>query len=456
MSSLTISQWQCPLNLLSERSEMKRILIMVLVFAICLFSSCDIELSQGGSLLDEVENDILTTVQGMTPGNPYSVKSGNELLDLVSQADVGEFYVRLDDDIRLQNDPACEDYGVLVLSGERIMHLDLNGHRISERDGDIARTAKDSNGVSQILINVLDGATLEISNSSAETAHLGGEYDDNPSSGIITVTDGNLIVGGDIVIQMFSISQGAAIFAEGNSNVTLNPGIQIYASKFTLNASTSTGKTIINGGTYASIATNRFYNGAHFAYTILVSSDFEINDCIVYGGQGGIAATGNGVINGGSMTSTVRILDYVPEAYRRMYSEYHVENKEHDRNLVYQVTDGEIWNALYCAGEFSESPAIVINGGTFRTDGKTYAKAIAVGNSNDGGAGLSAVAVINGGVFDGPISADSRKPHYGHGVLELKGGKFNTSESEIRTYLAADYSIEGPDADGYCTVVAAE
>lgn len=435
---------------------MKKSLIIFLIVSVSLFTSCDIELNRGGSLLDNVEHEINIKIPGMTSENPYSVKTSDELINISHQTDLKEFYVRLEADIRLQNNPDADDYGVLILSGDKIMHLDLNGHRISEKDGDITRTAANGNGETQIMINVLDGATLDISNSSSETAYLGGEYDENPSSRIITATDGNLIIGGDIVIQMFSISNGGAIFANGKSNVILNSGLQVYASNFALNTSASTGKTIINGGTYASIATNKFYNGKHFAYTLLVGGSFEINDCVVYGGQGGISATGNGVINGGKSTTTVKILDYVPEAYRRMYNKYHVSNTGRDDSKEYQVADGEIWHAVYCAGEFAQNPQLVINGGTFRTDGIANAKAIYVGNSNDGGNGLYAVAEIKGGVFDGRIYVDTRNPAYGYGKLSLMGGRFSATDAEIAAYLAAGYVIEGPDSEGYYSVVIAE
>ncbi len=401
---------------------MKRVSIAIALVMAILLAGCNLEMIDQ-PIFDQVDEEYpqgedIGFEGGMgTEANPYVVNDAESLLKIGTMAGSSDrtIYAKLNADISLQIDASQEDYGVFTVPAGGSVVLDFAGHEVSASAPhmELGSTSGDR---SQVLFNIYGRLIL---NDSVGGGQLGGNYTDNPSSRSIRAGgNGYLEINDGLMVQSFSTSQGSTVWIGDEATAIINDA-SIFSTYYALASETDSG-VIVNGATIASVASNALTkaNSIPFAYAITSPGKITINNATVYGIQGAISVSGQGELNDGteSVVSATEIWEVVPEGFRQFYDDYKSDSSPDD------IQKSEMFYAVYCAGEYSTEARLVINGGSFRSEGYNT---VYVGNSKDGGEGHEANVTIYGGTFTGNVVNDDSNPQYGFGSLSIEGGRFS-------------------------------
>ena len=384
--------------------------------------------------MDSITNDMNpgTAAGSGTEAKPYIIRAVSDIEEMISILSRSRetIYFELGDDIELPIPEDSASSSLLEIPEHSSAVLNLNNHSIMP-SGDLMNTR-------YYLIDVRGDLVVN------GTGTIGGDYKSNGISRAFHALPGAYLeLNSGVSVKTFSETYGSSVYVEGEAFIN---GAVINGTYYALGIA-STGSVVIDGGSIlTSMASNALtydqLNKDGYAYTISSSGHIEINDAEIYGIQGGISIIGgSGILNDGVYSeTTIDVFNKLPKEFRTFYDDHHrtdITNKEPQQ--------GECHYGLYVAGEASrdDEPSCAINGGTYISQDKA---AVYVGNSNDGGEGATAFAVIYDGYFICPDKASScvymdiLNPEYGLGDLTIRGGYF-TKDANLEHYCDEGFIV---------------
>ena len=398
--------------------------------------------------IDEILDPSNTPVQPARESkeNPYTISGIEDVIAFPDKLEgkTGTVYFELVNDIAV---PVEGKNSVFTIPEGADVYFDLGGHVMAkdtvEYDNSEPKTVGDRSFGGYIFsiwgnLTVADG-------------QIGGRLYDNPNNRLMELYTGARLSLDWVKACCLSSSGGPAIYVDKDTTVNINNST-LYSSTYVVNAEAAEGANVtIRNSTIASIASNALSNyksegqlsddGSAFAYAISSNCNIDIDSTSVYGIQGAISLNGGTSLLGKDVYAysgpdVFEIDDVMREDFKDFNMNWLITSRSE-----FEVLPGEIYCAVYVAGERSEVNKAFINGGVYVSDSPKAT--IRVGNNEDGGLGKAAYCVINDGTFEckseeGKVafSEDLTEGSYGYGKLQICGGRFKDLQADTEQALA--------------------